>query len=102
MSIENTTLARFRHFSSLFTYLLPCRGNYNIFPDTLFMQNKPNFENAKMNANLFTTKDYEENADFRHGKTKPIQTQFKANLSQNKPNSNPISKAKCLRIWLNY
>jgi hypothetical protein len=50
------------------------------------MQNKANLRNDKMSINLYTTKDYEKNADFRHGKTKPKQTQFKANKAKNKPN----------------
>ena len=60
------------------------------------MQNKPNLRNDKMSANLFTIKDYENYADFRHEKTNPIQTQTNPILgqnqgwqSQNKPNSNP-------------
>ena len=60
--------------------------NYNIFPDTLFMQNKPNFRNDKTSINSITTKDYDKYDDFRHEKTKPIQTQFKPNLTQFKPN----------------
>ena len=50
------------------------------------MQNKPNFGNDKMSANLFITRDYEENGHSGHQKTKPIQTQFKANKAKNKPN----------------
>ena len=83
-SIENPTLAHFRHCSHSF--------NYNIFPDTLFMQNKPNFINDKMSVNLFITKDYDEYGHSGHQKTKPIQTQFKANKAKNKANkanSNP-------------
>ncbi len=52
----------------------------------LFMQNKPNFGNDKMSANLFTTRDYEENGHSGHQKTKPIQTQFKPKQTQFKPN----------------
>ena len=70
------------------------------------MQNKPNLGNDKMSINLYTTKDYEKNADFRHGKTKPKQTQFKANkaknkpnLTQNKPNSKPIQKMNAF-AWI--
>jgi len=40
------------------------------------MQNKPNFRKAKMNANIFITKDYENKSNWT--------------LGQNKPNSNPI------------
>jgi hypothetical protein len=64
----------------------------------LFMQNKANFGKNKMCANLFTIRDYEENGHSGHQKTKPIQTQFKANKANNKPNlsqfkakTNPIS-----------
>jgi len=42
----------------------------------LFMQNKPNFQKAQMNANVFITKDYENKSNWT--------------LGQNKPNSNPI------------
>ena len=48
----------------------------------LFMQNKANVRNDKMSANTFTTKNYEENDDFRHEKTKPKQTQFNPIQSQ--------------------
>ncbi|MBC8472570.1 MAG: hypothetical protein H8D56_24160 [Planctomycetes bacterium] len=89
MSINYPTTAHFRHFRHSF--------NYNIFPDTQIMQNKPNLRNDKMSANLFTIKDYENFDDSGHEKTKPIQSQFKpnqsqfkANLTQNKANSNPI------------
>ena len=40
------------------------------------MQIKPNFQDDKNDANSVLTKVYEENADFRHEKTNPIQTQF--------------------------
>ena len=72
------------------------------------MQNKPNFRNDKMNITLDMTSNYKILAAWKGQKTKPIQTQFKANLSQNKPNlsqnkanSNPIAgrliiDAKCV------
>ena len=50
-----------------------------------FMQNKPNFRNDKMSANLFTTRVYEENGHSGHQKTKPIQTQFNPIQSQFNP-----------------
>jgi len=40
------------------------------------MQNKANFRNAKMNENLFATKDYENETAFRLQKYKPKQSQF--------------------------
>ena len=56
----------------------------------LFMQNKPNLRNDKMNITLDMTGNYMILSAGSGQKTKPIQTQFKANLSQNKPNSKPI------------
>ncbi|MBL7145710.1 MAG: hypothetical protein ISS76_15845 [Phycisphaerae bacterium] len=84
-SIKNPTLAHFRHFSH-FRHSF----NYNIFPDTQIMQNKPNFGISKMNVNAYVTMRY---ANLNAGsgqKTKPIQSQFKPNLTQYKANSNPI------------
>ena len=52
----------------------------------LFMQNKANFRNGKMNINTFVTIRYGNLGALMGQKTKPIQTQFKANLTQNKPN----------------
>jgi len=49
------------------------------------MQNKPNFHKTEMSANIYTTKNYEIYADFRHEKTKPIQTQFNPKRTQSKP-----------------
>jgi len=64
---------------------------------TLFMQNKPNFRNAKMNITLDMTSKYEilyrssgVKTKPKQTQLKPIQTQFKANKAKNKPNSNPI------------
>jgi len=71
----------------------------------LFMQNKPNFQNAQINVNIVLTKDYAEKDTWWSGKNKPnsnpIQTQsnpIKANKmpkqTQYKPKTNPISEAK--------
>ena len=89
MSIENSTLVHFRHFSSLFTNLpaykaadiyVPIRHTStsveNPLQIDLFMQNKPNFRKSQMNVNIYNTKDYENISDWT--------------LGQNKPNSNPI------------
>ena len=54
------------------------------------MQNKANFENAKMYINLVVTSYYKGFSNRCHEKTKPIQSQFKPNLTQNKPNTKPI------------
>ncbi len=55
-------------------HLYICRG-----PSTnqlLFMQNKPNFQKAKMNINIYYTKVYNNETAFRRRKNKPNQTQF--------------------------
>ncbi len=96
-SIENPTLAHFRHFrhfirrggfSSLFTNLpaykaadiyVPIRHYICREPSTnqlLFMQNKPNFRKSQMNVSIFSKKAYENKSNWT--------------LGQNKPNSNPI------------
>jgi hypothetical protein len=43
---------------------------------TLIMQNKAYFRKARMNANIFVTKDYENETDFRLRENKPNQSQF--------------------------
>ena len=52
-------------------------------------QNKPNFRNAKMNENLFATKDYENETTLRLEQNKPKQTQ-----SQNRSQSTGCLTAK--------
>jgi len=97
LSINYSTLAHFRHFSSLFTH----------FPSTTV-------ENS-LQINPFYAKQTQFYAFFArkrrfHEKTNPIQSQFKPNLSQYKANlsqfkakTNPIStlaievENKCLR-----
>ncbi len=39
-------------------------------------QNKPNFRKAKMNANAYLQKDYENKQNWTPGENKPKQTQF--------------------------
>jgi len=46
------------------------------------MQNKPNFLNIQMNVTYDKTKDYENIFLLGRRKTKPKQTQFKANQTQ--------------------
>jgi len=128
MRIENPTLAHFRHFrhfSSLFTNLpaykaadiyVPIRHYICRGPSTnqlLFMQNKPNFRKSQMNVSIFSTKAYENIANWTLGQNKPNSNPIKANFPEgkidakcvftkdyrkkddfavrkNKPNSNPI------------
>jgi len=56
------------------------------------MQNKPNFENDKMNITIDTIGIYNILSRWRGQKTKPIQSQFKPNITQNKPN---LSQFQC-------
>ncbi len=81
----------------------------------LFMQNKPNFQKSKMNANLYNTMNYENKWPRRVRKNKPNSNPNKPNLKRaqmninltltkdyrkkddfevriNKPNSNPTSQ----------
>ncbi|HIJ52438.1 MAG TPA: hypothetical protein HPP66_04710 [Planctomycetes bacterium] len=74
-SIEDPTLAHFRHFSSLFTNF-PSTFVVSALQIAHFMQNKPNFQKAQMNVNMVLTVDYEKKTLGERGK--------------NKPNSNPI------------
>ena len=103
MSIENPTLAHFRHFSSLLTNF-PFTLVENPLQIRPFMQNEPNFRKSQMNVNKVLTRNYEKRTLGEHGKNepktnpnepnqsqlKPIQTQNKPNQTQYKPNSNPI------------
>ncbi len=45
----------------------------------LFMQNKANFRKVKLNVNSVLTRDYDRMGTWSIRKTKPIQSQFKAN-----------------------
>ena len=45
-------------------------------PGDLFMQNKANFYNTKMNENLFAAKVYENETTLRLEQNKPKQSQF--------------------------
>jgi len=84
MSIENPTLAHFRHFSSLFTnlraYKAPSTLVENPLQIDLFMQNKPNSPNIQIPLTSFIIMIY---------------TIFiSLTKVKNKPNSNPI-KPNC-------
>jgi len=81
----------------------------------LFMQNKPNFQNAQMNVNPYITTDYKNKSNWTLGENKPNSNPIKPNfrkakmnvnslitkdyikyddfaVQKNKPNSNPISE----------
>ena len=82
MSIENPTLAHFRHFSSLFTNL-PSTIVENSLQIGPFMQNKPNFKIGKMNISIEIIKDYDK-------EQRTINNERCSKQTQNKPNSNRI------------
>ena len=86
MSIENPTLAHFRHFSSLFTNF-PSTTVESALQIAHFMQNKPNFRNAQMNVNMVLSKDYEDKTLGERGKNKP-------NSKPKQTQSNPIKANK--------
>ncbi len=88
MSIENPTLAHFRHFSSLFTLsaLYICRERST--NQLLFMQNKPNLPKSQMNVNHYNRTDYENKRDWTIGENKPNSNPIKANLRKAKMNVN--------------
>ncbi len=68
-----------------------------LYKSTLFMQNKANLLDSRMNVTSVITKDYENVCLRRASKTNPIQSQFKAKQSQSNPISNPISNPAPLR-----
>ncbi len=112
MSIENPTLAHFRHFSSLLTNL-PSTSVEDSLQIDPFMQNKANLPETQMNLTSLITVDYENIANWTLGENKPNSNPIKANfqraqmnvnslitkdyrkkddfaVQKNKPNSNPI------------
>ncbi len=88
MSIDNPTLAHFRHFSSLFTpsHLYICRESST--NQLLFMQNKPNFQDAQMNVSNIITMIYQIFIPLAGQKNKPNSNPNKANLRKAKMNVN--------------
>jgi len=67
------------------TKLVPsnAEGIYEII--NYYMQNKPNFQNNKMNINSAIAKAYENKYDWTLGENKPNQSQFKPKNESNKP-----------------
>jgi hypothetical protein len=85
MSIENPTLAHFRHFSH-FRHSF----NYNIFPDTLNYAKQTQCQVRQKQLKLIYNNDIQAIGQLviqkNKAKTNPIQTQYK-------PNSKPIPPA---------
>ncbi len=83
MSIENPTLAHFRHFSSLFTNDLRSTKDY-VRNYILFLQNEPKFRKSQMNVTSLITADYEIETLSGRGKNEP----------KTNPNEPKFKKAK--------
>ncbi len=74
--------ARFHNFAFyLLTFYFPLHLSRVLYKSTLFMRNKPNLPNAQMNVSSVLTKYYENKRLADAANTKPIQTQYKPNLS---------------------
>jgi len=63
------------------------------------MQNKANFRNTIIDICSFITMRYGNLGVLMDQKTNPIQTQYKANLTQYKAKSNPISNDELAQEW---
>ena len=57
----------------------------DLYKSTLFMQNKPNFPDSRMNVTSVLTKDYVNECFCRASKTKPIKAKTKPNKAKTKP-----------------
>jgi hypothetical protein len=105
MSIENQTLAHFRHFSSLLTNEIRSTKDY-VRKNNLFMQNKPNFRKVKLNVNKVLTRGYVQMDTWSIRKNKAKQSQYKANSkpiqTQNKAKQSQFQGQKMLlRMTIN-
>ncbi len=95
-SIENPVIyVPIRHLSSVFSllssvfcppHLYICRERST--NQLLFMQNKPNFQKAKMNINIYYTKVYNNETAFRRRKNKPNSNPIKPNFRKAQMNVN--------------
>jgi len=76
------------------------------------MQNKPNFQDAQMNVNIYYTKAYNNETAFRRRKNKPnsnpISSKYKMNLKSlagksgtPQPGTLDLTKDKCYRLIVN-
>ncbi len=106
-SIENPTLAHFRHFSSLFTNLPAYKGLYlraYKAPDIYvpirhyicresstnrpFYAKQTQFPKSQMNVKPYNTSDYENKSNWTIGENKPNSNPIKPNLKRAKMNVN--------------
>ncbi len=86
-SIENPTLAHFRHFSSLFTlsHLYICRESSTNQP---FYAKQTQFPKKSNDVSFFYTMDYENKHNWTIGQSKPNSNPIKPNLRKAKMNVN--------------
>jgi hypothetical protein len=90
MSIKNSTLVHFRHFSSLLT---------NFFSTTVecalqihpLLQNKPNFRKSQMNKSNVLTRDYKNKTLGESGKNKAKTNPTCRGLASGEAGTKPIS-----------
>ena len=89
MSIENPTLAHFRHFRLLLTNEIRSTNSY-VRNYKLFLQNKANFQKSQVNISDLLIREYEQMDTWSNRKNKananPIQSQNRPNSNPNKPN----------------
>jgi hypothetical protein len=68
--------------------LAPLHLSRILYKSTLFMQNKPNFQKAKMNVNIYNIKDYQNFIPLAGYKNKPNSNPIKPNLLKTQMNVN--------------
>jgi len=68
--------------------LAPLHLSRALYKSPLFMQNKPNLQDAKMNVNIYYTKAYNNETAFRRNKNKPNSNPIKPNFKKAKMNVN--------------
>ena len=89
MSIENLTLAHFRHFSSLYTVLRSTTVENSLQISPFYAKQSQSQVGQNQHKHFYNNEIRKKGQLVIQTK----QTQFKANKAKNKPNSNPI-KAK--------
>ncbi len=88
MSVENPTLAHFRHFSSLLTNEIRSTKEF-VRKNKLFMQNEPKFRKVKFNVNKVLTREYVQLDTWSIRKNEP-------KTNPNEPKTNPILANKTI------
>jgi hypothetical protein len=97
MSIENPTLAHFRHFSSLFTNL-PSTFVENSLQINSFYAKQSQFPKSQVNVSIFSKMVYENKSDWTLGENKPNQSQF-SNRKTDDRRQSTLWSATYSRCW---